>query len=732
MNRGILATAVATLMLGASPLAAQQAMFNRVGTFEVVSNLPKDRDAKQATLAEIVTASDDGLTLAYTDGDQKAVGFVDIADPAQPKPAGFVPVEGEATSVTIVGGKVYVAVDTSESKEKVSGRLTTIDLATKRVEAVCELGGQPDSITSAKDRSVLAIAIENERDEKKDKGRLPQLPAGNLTIVPLTAAGADCAGKRVVDLTGLATVAPTDPEPEFVDVNERGEIVVTLQENNHIAIVDGKTGRLVSHFPAGTVTLDKIDTKRDGMIRATDRQENVLREPDAVKWLDADRFVTANEGDYEGGSRGFSIFRKDGTVEWDSGATVDHLTMRLGHYPDRRSNAKGSEPEGVEVATFGQDRLIFVGLERASLVLVYRDRGPGQAPEYLQALPTGVGPEGIVAIPGRNLLAASAEVDGVKDGRARSTVMLYQRSAAPAQYPTIVSENRADGTPIGWGALSSLAADRAVPNRLYSVTDSAYTDTRILTIDASTTPARITGEITLKKDGKQASYDAEGMATRAGGGFWVATEGDPEKKLKDYLLRVAADGTVEEEITLPDALAEKAERFGFEGVAVTGTGADETVWLAVQREWKDDPKGFVKIISYKPATKAFGVLHYPLDKAATGWIGLSEITAVGDDTFVVIERDNQFGAKAFKTLQSFSVKGLTPAAPGATPVPVVSKKLVRNLVPDMAAPNGYVLDKVESFTIDAAGNAFVVTDNDGVDGSNGETQFIRLGKLALQ
>lgn len=44
---------------------------------------------------------------------------------------------------------------------------------------------------------------------------------------------------------------------------------------------------------------------------------------------------------------------------------------------------------------------------------------------------------------------------------------------------------------------------------------------------------------------------------------------------------------------------------------------------------------------------------------------------------------------------------------------------------------GYVLDKVESFALDAAGDAYVVTDNDGVDDHSGETQFIRLGKLQL-
>ena len=49
---------------------------------------------------------------------------------------------------------------------------------------------------------------------------------------------------------------------------------------------------------------------------------------------------------------------------------------------------------------------------------------------------------------------------------------------------------------------------------------------------------------------------------------------------------------------------------------------------------------------------------------------------------------------------------------------------------DQLIAQGYVLEKVESFALDAAGDAFAITDNDGVDGgSNGETQFLRLGAL---
>lgn len=731
MRQPFVLAALAAVLLSGTAMA--EPLFNRIATFSVPQNLPADRDPKKKTVSEIIAANGDGTLLAYTDAEQKALGIIDIADPANPRPAGFVPLEGESTSVTILGDKAFVAVVTSgDNFKEPAGHLATVDLKTKQVVAKCDLGGQPDSVTLTKDKGKIVIAIENERDEKLNKGALPQLPAGNLSLIGIKDGAIDCATRQVVDLTGIAAVEPTDPEPEFVDVNQDGLVVVTLQENNHLAIVDSKTGKLVTHFSAGSADLKAIDKTRDGRISPTEELKGVAREPDAVRWLDNDRFVTANEGDWKGGSRGFTIFRKDGTVEFDSGSAIDHIAMRLGHYPERRSAAKGSEPEGIEVATYGNDRLIFVGLERASLVLVYKDEGAGKAPRFLQALPTGIGPEGLLAIPQRDLFVSASETDVGEKGGARSAVMIYRRAEQAAAYPTIQSADE-NGLPIGWGALSGLAADRRAPGKLFAITDSAYTPSRLLEIDATQKPAKITGALTVTRDGKPASYDLEGIATREGGGFWLASEGNPEKKdavLPDFLLRVSAKGEVEEDIRLPEELAKHAVRFGFEGVTVTGMGADETVWLAVQREWKDDPKGKAKILSYKPATKEWGVLHYPLSQASAGfWMGLSELVSLGDDRFAVIERDNGLGAKAVKTLQTFSVKRLKPAAIGAAEIPTVTKTLLRDLTPDLMKAGGYGLDKVEGMTVDKAGNLFVVTDNDGVDDSSGETQFFAFGPL---
>ncbi|MCX5516002.1 alkaline phosphatase [Kaistia algarum] len=730
MLRGVLA---ATLLAGTALASEAAENFNRIATFHVVDNLPAGADAAKATVAEIITATADGNTLVYTDSPGNRLGIIHITDPKAPKPAGAVALGGEPTSTVVAGGLALVGVVTSKSKAEPSGHLAVVDLATKAVTATCDLGGQPDSLAKSPDGKFLAIAIENERDEELNDGALPQLPAGNLTLFSLGADGSvDCTTRKVVDVTGLSGVTPEDPEPEFVDFNDAGQVVLTLQENNAIAIVDAASGKIVKDFSAGTVDLDGIDVKKDGVIDLSGKMEGVAREPDGVQWIDADRFVTANEGDWKGGSRGFTIFKADGSVDYDSGTAFEYETVRLGHYPEKR-NKKGNEPEGAEVATFGNDRLIFIGSERASLVGVYKDEGAGKAPTFLQALPGGIGPEGLLAIPDRNLFVTAAENDLREDGLIGSVVTIYERSDAPAAYPSIVSADK-DGKPIGWAALSGTVGDAKTPGKLYAVIDSAQSIGRILTIDATQTPALITEELVVTKDGKPAAnLDLEGIALASDGGFWLASEGNPEReknKTQSTLYHVDAKGEVVEEIALPEALAANATRFGFEGVTVTGSGADETVWLAVQREWKGDPKGFTKLLAYKPATKEWAAVHYPLDKAQKGWVGLSELTSVPGG-FVVIERDNQVGRDAaIKKLVFVPMAGVTPAPLGGE-LPKVEKKDLADLLPALAAPKGYVLDKVESFAIDADGNAFVITDNDGVDDHSGETQFIRLGKIAL-
>ncbi len=107
-----------------APIAAQAQeprVFNRIATIEAVRMLPPDRDKSKRSIAEIVTASVDGNTLIYVDGEQNGLGFVDIADPATPRPSGFVAMSGELTSVTVRGPRAYTVADTSPNKREPSG-----------------------------------------------------------------------------------------------------------------------------------------------------------------------------------------------------------------------------------------------------------------------------------------------------------------------------------------------------------------------------------------------------------------------------------------------------------------------------------------------------------------------------------------------------------------------------------------------------------------------------------
>ncbi|TCP36113.1 esterase-like activity of phytase family protein [Rhodovulum marinum] len=705
-----------TSVLALAAATAQAEMnFNRIASFPVVQNMAEGDDISRESSAEIIDATADGMTLVYTDSPLGVLGLIDITDPSNPAPKGNIALDGEPTSVAVIGTTAFVGVNTSESYTDPSGKMVAIDTATGNVIGECALAGQPDSVAISPDGGFLAVAIENERDEDLNDGMIPQLPAGSLQILPLSDGALDCGMIASVDLTGLAEIAPEDPEPEYVSINADGEIVVTLQENNHIVVVS-KDGEVLSHFSAGAVNLDGIDaTDERGALIFTERQEGRKREPDAVTWIDPDHFATANEGDYQGGSRGWTIFHQDGTVVYDSGTSFEHAIVQIGHYPDKRSDAKGVEPESVTFGNFGGTPMVFVGAERASVVGVYDVSAPA-APVLKQLLPSGVGPEGYVVIPSRGLLVSANEADLIEDGGARAHVMIFEYQDAPAVYPHLTSAGMDELT--GWGAISGMAADAG--GVVWAVNDSFYGfQPTIFKIDTTQTPARIVDAIRITRAGHPAQkLDVEGITLDGEGGFWLASEGRTDRVVPHALYHVNAKGEIEKEIGLPPALMAVETRFGFEGITKVG----DTLWMAVQREWKDDPENHVKLVAYDTETGAWGAVRYEKAQPETGWVGLSEITAHGDFVYV-IERDNQLGTAAVtKTIYRIPLAEMVPAPLGGD-LPVVSKELVRDLLPDLTATGGYVLDKVEGLAIAEDGTMWVSTDNDGVDDHSGETMF---------
>ncbi|MFI7604879.1 esterase-like activity of phytase family protein [Micromonospora sp. NPDC049366] len=721
--------------------------FDRVATYPVFQNRPAGADPASPTVAEISTVTPDGRTLIYTDALGRRIGFLDISRAERPRGLGTLSLaqlgdaEDEPTSVSVVGKYVLVVVNTSRSYTEPSGRLDVIELASRERVASFDLGGQPDSIAISKDQRFAAIAIENERDEEAtppggDEGDLPQLPAGFVQIVDLT--GRSPAGWRLrpvpltaADGTALpAMVAagitePTDPEPEYVSINGRNQLAVTLQENNGIALIDLPTGRITKVFSAGTATVSGIDTKKDGVIDLTGSITDVPREPDAVAWVDDRYLATANEGDWRGGSRGWSVFdSRTGAVAWDAGNTFERLAVTYGLHNEDRAGKKGTEPEGVAVAEYDGVRYGFVGSERSNFVAVYDLSNPTR-PVFRQVLPSTNGPEGLLPIPSRGLIAISSEEDDASVN-VRASVSLYQLGKGTPAFPTIVSANDGQGTPIGWGALGALSAVPGKPDQLYSVTDAAYSSTRILTIDAQRTPAVITGALPVRDAaGQPVGYDAEGVFARPQGGFWLAVEGakGPENKL----VRLDAAGVTKQVVPLPADVAGGLAKQGLEGVtATTDRQGREIVWVAVQREVATDPAGVVRLGRYDVQAGTWSWYGYQLGSTTVpgDWIGLSEITVVGD-RLAVIERDKLNGPNA--ALKRVYTVPMPSTAATDGPLRILPKTLAVDVLPALRETNGWTQEKLEGLTVAGNGQVYAITDNDAVQDATGETVFLRLG-----
>ena len=763
------------LALFAASLAPAQSFrgdFRRIATFPVVLNTCEGQPAEcldTETVSEIVTASADGNTLIYTDAETGAIGFVDITDPANPQPGGIVDTAGEPTSVAVAQGYALAAINTSSDFVMTSGELLVIDIETLAVVRTIPLTGQPDSVAVSPNGRWAAIVIENERNEdlcvggtfngqevdeddcEDGGGKLGipgQSPAGFLTVLDMRGRGPADWTTRNVSLSGLADKFPGDPEPEYVDINYANQAVITMQENNYIVVLHLPTGRILDHFSAGRVDLTQIDTEEEDVIRLDSSLDDVPREPDAVAWISNLEFATADEGDLNGGSRGFTIFRSNGAVRFSSGNAMEHLAARIGHYPEGRSENKGTEPEGIEFGLFGDRRLLFVASERGSFVAVYEIPPIGE-PRFLQVLAGGAGPEGLLAIPSRNLFVTASEEDNRGDVL-RSAITIY-RLGEKSNYPTIVSRNRPDRTPIPWGALSALAADPRTPGVVYTVHDSFYDESRIYKMDVSQSPAVILEDIVLRdRRGDTFHFDPEGIALRPNGaGFWIASEGrdscsEPgvcDVRRKNLIVEVDPFGLVTSQISLPSSVDDIQRNNGFEGIASTGSGENEVLYVAFQREWNlFDPAGWARIGRYEVASGEWTFYYYPLDEVTSpngGWIGLSELTSLGGGRFAVIERDNQGNIDAtVKKLYTFSADGVTPLPQDALPsdpeaegFPALSKTLARDILPDLQAPKGLVIEKVEGLTVLPNGDTLIVTDNDGVDDSSGETQLINLGPV---
>ena len=235
----------------------------------------------------------------------------------------------------------------------------------------------------------------------------------------------------------------------------------------------------------------------------------------------------------------------------------------------------------------------------------------------------------------------------------------------------------------------------------------------------------------LINNDKSVNIDPEGIAVASDSGFWIAsegsgTQGDAARPINslNFILKLDANGVIENVITLPDSVNDLQLRFGFEGI----TEYNSSIYVAFQRAWGTEANPRIGI--YNTVAESWSFLFYPLDAVESqngGWVGLSDIASLGNGEFLMLERDNQGTADAaIKRLYRFDINGLVE---GNT----VTKTLVRDLISegDLTATGGAINEKIEGLAVMLNNSVYIVNDNDGVDGSNGETQLINLGQSIL-
>ncbi len=165
------------------------------------------------------------------------------------------------------------------------------------------------------------------------------------------------------------------------------------------------------------------------------------------EWLGRLTVTTANgdpdgDGDfdhlYSFGGRSFSVWGDQGNLIYDSGDDLEQLTAlpqaqnfnadQDENDPDKRSDNKGPEPEGIVLGKIGEKIYAFVGLERIGGIMVFDISEPAQ-PAFVQYInprdfsinpetAIGIGPEGLDFVPqglspnGKPLVIAANEVSG--------------------------------------------------------------------------------------------------------------------------------------------------------------------------------------------------------------------------------------------------------------------------------------------------------------------------------
>ena len=215
---------------------------------------------------------------------------------------------GDLTSIDINTKEKIVAVVVQEKDYTKNGKIVVMDYDGNLIKTF-DAGIQPDMVKITKDASYILSANEGEPRQGYENGVDPE---GSVTIVDYKKGNAKNIkfdNKSVIGsdvyIRNKEGGAKLDLEPEYLDVNsDNTKAYVSLQENNAIATIDIKNGKVLSvkslGFKDHSLEQNKLDAARDGKIDLESLPILGLYMPDSVNYVNiggVDYILTANEGD---------------------------------------------------------------------------------------------------------------------------------------------------------------------------------------------------------------------------------------------------------------------------------------------------------------------------------------------------------------------------------------------------------------------------------------------------
>jgi hypothetical protein len=289
--------------------------------------------------AEISAYDPASKRLFSTNVVQFRIDVFDISNPAQPLPAGVIPLAGVPNSIAVRDGVVAVALENFNKTSK--GHVAFFDAYGVALASV-EVGSEPDMLIFTPNGRRLLVANEAEPNDAYTID-----PEGSVSIIDMTGGVANLtqANVRTAGFTSFdrASLDPSiriygpgasvaqDIEPEYIAISHDSKTAwVTLQENNALGLLDIEAARFTRLIGLGFKNhadpVNRFDpSDRDnaagtaGAIALGNWPVLGMYEPDAIEayHVGGQTFlVMANEGDTRD-YPGFSEVRRVSTLSLD-------------------------------------------------------------------------------------------------------------------------------------------------------------------------------------------------------------------------------------------------------------------------------------------------------------------------------------------------------------------------------------------------------------------------------